>query len=193
MLIRDAQRDVRSVFMGGFAGQLVSGAIWSLSAALASWYSRRAAIEALVFGGMFIFPLTQLLLRSMGRPAGLPKGHPMNALGMQVAFLVPLGLPLVGAATLFRQNWFYPACMLLVGAHYLPFIFMYGMWQFAVLAAALVGAGLTIALYLPSASFSLGGWFTALALLLFAFVARSVALRDSDSSRASHSPVSGAC
>lgn len=188
MHIRDAQRDVRSVFMGGFAGQLVSGAIWSLSAALSTWHSHRAGIAALVFGGMFIFPFTQLLLRAMGRPAGLPKGHPMNALGMQVAFLVPLGLPLVGAATLFRQNWFYPACMLLVGAHYLPFIFMYGMWQFAVLAAALVGAGLTIALYLPAASFSLGGWFTVLALVLFAFVARSVALQDLHPSPASPAP-----
>lgn len=177
MHITDAQRDVRAVFLGGFAGQLISGAVWGLSAVLATWYSQRAAIEALVFGGMFIFPLTQLLLRIMGRPAGLPKGHPMNALGMQIAFTVPLTLPLVGAATLYRQNWFYPGCMIVVGAHYLPFIFMYGMWQFAVLAASLLGAGIAIALYLPS-SFSVGGWFTALALLVFAFVGRWVARRD---------------
>lgn len=178
MDISDAQRDVRTVFMGGFAGQLVSGAVWLLSAALATWHSPRTAIEALVFGGVFIFPLTQLLLRVMGRPYGLPKGHPMNALGMQVAFTVPLGLPVVGAATLCHQNWFYPACMVVVGAHYLPFIFQYGMWQFGALAASLIGAGLAIALYLPAAGFSAGGWFTALALFIFAFVGRSVAARE---------------
>ena len=33
MHVEDAQRDVRSIFMGGFAGQLVSGAIWLGSAA----------------------------------------------------------------------------------------------------------------------------------------------------------------
>ncbi len=183
MNISDAQRDVRTVFLGGFAGQLVSSAVWCVSAALATWHSSRSAIYALVFGGMLIFPATLLLLRTMGRPAGLPKGHPMNALGMQVAFTVPLSLPLAGAATLFRHNWFYPACMVIVGAHYIPFIFMYGMWQFGVLAATLLGAGLAIALYLPSASFSLGAWFTALVLFLFAFVGRSVALREQRSSR----------
>ena len=188
MNISDAQRDVRTVFLGGFAGQLVSSAVWCVSAALATWHSSRSAIYALVFGGMLIFPATLLLLRMIGpsvpgSKGGLPKGHPMNALGMQVAFTVPLSLPLAGAATLFRHNWFYPACMVIVGAHYIPFIFMYGMWQFGVLAATLLGAGLAIALYLPSASFSLGGWFTALVLFLFAFVGRSVALREQRSSR----------
>jgi len=38
-----------------------------------------------------------------GRPASLPKGHPMNALAMQVAFAVPLSLPLIGSVTLNRQ------------------------------------------------------------------------------------------
>ena len=175
MNINDALRDVRNVFVGGFAGQLVSSAVWFLSAALAEWRSSTSAMVALVLGGMLIFPLTQLLLRIMGRATALPKGHPMNALAMQVAFWVPLTLPLIGATTLYRQNWFYPAFMIVVGAHYLPFIFLYGIWQFGILAASLIGAGVAIALYMPSA-FSFGGWFTALALFVFAFVGRSIAL-----------------
>jgi len=119
-----------------------------------------------------------LLLRLMGRPASLPKGHPMNALGMQIAFTLPLNLPLVAAATLYRLNWFYPALMIALGTHYLPFIFSYGMPQFGVLAALLIGAGLIIGLYIPSA-FSLGAWLTAVVLLLFAFVGRSIGLRES--------------
>jgi hypothetical protein len=178
--ISDAQRDVRKVFLGGFAGQLVSSGVWFLSAALATWHSSRSAIIALVFGGMFIFPLTQLLLRLMGRPASLAKGHPMNALGMQVAFTVPLALPLIAATTAYRLNWFYPAFMIVVGSHYLPFIFMYGMRQFGFLAALLIGAGIVIGLYLPPV-FSLGGWFAALLLLVFAFIGRSVALRERQS------------
>src|SRR5580704_10510253 len=127
MDISDAQRDVRTIFLGGFAGQLVSGLIWLASAALAAWRSPKSAIIALVVGGFFIFPLTQLLLRLMGRRASLPKGHPMNALGMQVAFMLPLNLPLVAAATAHRLNWFYPALMIALGTHYFPFIFLYGM------------------------------------------------------------------
>jgi hypothetical protein len=178
MNISDAQRDVRSVFLGGFAGQLVSGLIWLVSAALATWRSPKSAIIALLVGGFFIFPLTQLLLWLMGRPASLPKGHPMNALGMQIAFMLPFNLPLVAAATANHLNWFYPALMIALGTHYFPFIFLYGMPEFGVLAALLVGAGLTIGLYMQSV-FSLGAWLTAVVLLLFAFIGRSVALRGS--------------
>jgi hypothetical protein len=178
MNICDAQRDVRSVFLGGFPGQLVSSLVWLLSAVLATWQSPKSAIIALFVGGFFIFPLTQLLLRLMSRPASLPKGHPMNALGMQIAFTLPLNLPLVAAAILYRLNWFYPAFMIALGTHYLPFIFSYGMPQFGVLAALPIGAGLTIGLYMSSV-FSLGAWLTAVVLLLFAFIGRSVAQRES--------------
>jgi hypothetical protein len=176
--ITDAQRDVRTVFFGGFAGQLVSSLVWLVSAALATWHSPKSAIIALIAGGILIFPLTQLLLRLMGRPASLPKGHPMNALAMQIAFTLPLNLLLVAAATAYRLNWFYPAFMIVLGTHYLPFIFLYGMPQFGVLAALLIGAGLMVGLYMPSV-FSLGAWLTAAILLLFAFFGRSAALRES--------------
>src|SRR5439155_24739119 len=150
MDVVQAQRDVRAAFRRGFAGQLVASLLWFASAAPATWRSPRSAIVVLVVGGCFIFPLTQLLLKLMRGPAGLPKGHPMNGLGMQVAFIVPLNLPVVGAATLHHLNWFYPACMILVGAHYLPFIFMYGMWQFGALAAVLVGGGVALGMFVPT-------------------------------------------
>jgi hypothetical protein len=171
MNIADAQRDVRTTFIGGFPGQLVSSFVWFASAALATFASHRAAILVLVLGGVFIFPMTQLLLRLMSRPASLP-GHPMNGLAMQIAFIVPLMLPLIGAATLHRINWFYPAFMIVIGAHYLPFIFLYGLRLFGVLAALLIGAGLMLGLYGPSV-FSLGAWITAGLLLIFAFIGRS--------------------
>ena len=175
MEIVQAQRDVRITFMGGFAGQLVSSGVWFLSAASSTYFSFRTGILVLVIAGFFIFPLTQLLLRLMGRPSSLPKGHPMNGLAMQVAFTLPLTLPLVFAATAYRQSWFYPAFMIALGSHFLPFIFMYGMGEFGVLAAVLIGSGVLIGLYIPAA-LSLGGWLTAAALLIFAFVGRRAAL-----------------
>jgi hypothetical protein len=180
--ISDAQRDVRTVFLGGFAGQLVSSMVWFLSAALATWYSTKTAALLLMFGGMFIFPLTQLLLRLMDGPYSLAKGHPMNGLAMQIAFTVPFSLPLIFAATLYHSNWFYPAFMIVVGAHYLPFIFLYGMWQFGVLAGLLIGGGIVMGMYQLN-TFALGGWFAAAVLLVFAFIGRSVALRESGPGR----------
>ena len=98
---------------------------------------------------------------------------------MQVAFTLPLTLPLVGAAALYRLEWFYPAFMVALGAHYLPFIFLYGMWQFGVLTAVLWGGGFLLALYGPT-HFSLGGWFTAGVLLIFALIGRQVAQGEMD-------------
>jgi hypothetical protein len=177
MEIARAQKDVRRTFLGGFAGQLVSAVLWGMSAAACTWYSLYLGGMILVLGGFLIFPLTQLLLRAMGNAYALPKGHPMNALGIQVAFTLPLTLPVVLGIAALRPAWFYPAFMIALGAHYLPFVFMYGMWQFAGLCAILVTSGVAIGMYLPT-PLSFGAWLTAAILFTFAFVGRHAARRS---------------
>ena len=174
MEVSAAQRDVRTIYLGGFPGQLASGAIWLSSAALATWGTQKAAILTLVLGGMLIFPLAQLILKAMGRPASLPKGHPMIGLAMQIAFTIPLSLPLVAAATHAHQGWFYPSCMIIVGAHYLPFIHLYGMRMFGALAGILISGALVFA-HLEAAPFPAAGWFTGVMLVGFAFLGRALA------------------
>ncbi|MHB8527151.1 MAG: DUF7010 family protein [Candidatus Acidiferrales bacterium] len=173
MLVQEAQREVRTIFIGGFWGQLVSSAIWLASAALGFWVTPRAAILALVAGGFFIFPATQLLLRLTGGPASVSKNNPLGNLGMQIAFTLPLTMLLLVPVTEFRLNLFYPALMILLGAHYLPFVFLYGMRMFIPLCAILVSSGVAIALYFPR-SFSLGGWIAGLILFAFAWILRAV-------------------
>ena len=76
---------------------------------------------------------------------------------------------------------FFPAAMVVIGAHYLPFITLYGMRVFGVLAAALVLGGVGLALYGP-AVFSLGGWLTAAILIVFAFAVRQMVLHEEKNS-----------
>jgi hypothetical protein len=172
MLVQDAQRELRTVFIGGFWGQLVVSAMWLASAALGTWDTPRAAILALVVGGFFIFPVTQLLLRLTGGPASLSKNNPLGNLAMQLAFALPMTMLLLVPVTAFRLNWFYPALMVLVGAHYLPFTFLYGMRMFVPLSAVLIGGGVVIALYF-SGSFSLGGWISGVVFFIFAWMGRA--------------------
>lgn len=185
MHIADAQREVRSVFVGGFVGQTVSSALWVLSAAVSTWGSARRGMLILALGGVFIFPLTQAVLRLMGRRASLSSDNPMGQLAMQVAFSVPLNLLVVAGATLYRLDWFYPACMIVVGAHYLPFVFLYGMWQFWILGGFLAAGGVTIGLFIAG-SFSLGGWVTAVILLVFGVVGLGAARADERTAVAVH-------
>jgi hypothetical protein len=177
MMVADAQREVRAVFRGGSVGQLVSGAIWLVSAALSAWVGTREGIIALVAGGVFIYPLTQLVLWLLGGPCALSPANPLRQLAMQVAFIVPLTLPVVGGAALHNVNWFYPGCMIIVGAHYMPFMFLYGMWQFGVLAAALMAGGVLLGTQMPH-EFALGGWLAAAAMLLFGMFAGRLARRE---------------
>jgi hypothetical protein len=177
MNIIEAQREMRTRFVGGFYGQLVSGLLWLASASLASWSSPRAAITTLVVGGFFIFPVTELLLRLAGERSSLSAGNNLRHLGMQVAFVLPLSMPLLLPVGLYRLNLFFPAMMVLLGAHYLPFVFLYGMRMFAVLTALLVGGGIGIARFWPS-SFSVGAWYTGATLLVFAGVGKAIMQRE---------------
>jgi hypothetical protein len=177
MLIADAQRDVRSTFLGGFVGQLVSAFLWAVSAALATWGRPRQAIIVLVVGGFFIFPATQLGLRLLGGSGRLAPANPFGQLGMQVAFTLPVTLPLVGAAALYRMDWFYPAFMIALGAHYLPFVFLYGMPMFYALAGVLVAAGFLIGRF-SAGPWHLGAWVTAVTLLAFGVIGRILVSRE---------------
>jgi hypothetical protein len=177
MRIVDAQREVRQAYVGGFMGQLVSGLLWLASAVAATWNSPQSAIVLIVVGGFFIFPLTRLGLALIGHRVALTPGNSLNGLGMQVAFTLPLSLPVVGAAALYRLDWFYPALMIILGAHYLPFVFLYGMRMFAVLSALLVSTGFVLAQYV-SLSFSAGAWLTSGLLIVFAVAGRWIAVRE---------------
>ena len=177
MDIQDAQREVRSVYVGGFWGQLVSSVIWLVSAVLGTWVTPKASILTLVIGGFFIFPLTQLMLRLSGRRASVSKKNRFHWLGMQVAFVLPFSMLLLVPVGLYNLNWFFPALMVLLGAHYLPFATLYGMRIFLVLAGILIAMGVVIAHYF-SGTFSLGAWVAGLALFVFAWIGRAIAVGE---------------
>jgi hypothetical protein len=171
MNVSETQAETRSIYLGGSVGQLVSGSLWLIAAALGTWDGKAHAIVLLCVGGAGIFPVTQLVLRLSGRPAALSAENPFGALAMQVAFTIPATLPLVGAATMHNVAWFFPACLIVVGAHYLPFIFLYGMPQFGVLAVAMLLSGYGIGYAFPEA-FALGGWVGGAELFAFGLLAR---------------------
>ena len=109
MDIKVCQREMRIAFLGGFAGQMVSGIIWLAAAAVSTWINPRFGMATLFFGSMLIFPLTQGSLRLMGNPVKVSGGNELWQLGSQIAFTVPINFLLVGAATLYRENWFFHA------------------------------------------------------------------------------------
>lgn len=169
MTVCEAQSRVRSVFLGGSVGQFVTGIIWLVSAALSTFVGPSQGILALVVGGMLIFPLTQLALKFMGRPTSLARDNPLNSIPLTSVFAMVAMYPLIYAAARYNINWFFPAFMIVVGAHYLWFIFLYGMRAYAVLAAILVGSGIAVGLLWPTV-FPIGGWLAGAVLVVFAVI-----------------------
>lgn len=175
--LSDDQKEMRFAFLGGFAGQLVSGLIWLSSSAVSLISSPVHGMLVLFFGCMGIFPLTQLSLKIMGRSAKVSEENGLWALGSQIAFTVPINFILVGAVILSRPEWFFPAAMIIVGSHYLPFITLYGMKMYGILAGLLILSGAGLGIYGPQI-FSLGGWVTGILLIIFAFAGRWMVLKE---------------
>src|SRR5690606_17041772 len=128
MSLDDARREARCIYVCVAPGQLISSLVWFLSAALGTWVSWRAAMWALVAGGIFIFVALEAFIRLIGRRPSLSPGNPLNPLVMQIAFTLPFMLPLIVAAFRGQPDWLYPAFLVALGAHFLPFMFFFGLW-----------------------------------------------------------------
>jgi hypothetical protein len=180
-----AQAEMRAAYLGGTVGNAVSALVWFASAALATWVSPRGGMLALVFGGMLIFPLTLLVLRLLGRRTSVSRDNPLPALAIQVAFTVPLAIPLVLAAAGYRAEWFYAGFLIVVGAHYLPFVTLYGRRVFFIAGMLMVGTGIALPV-LARGSFALGGWVGGGMLLALATVLAAPSSPSAPAER--HSP-----
>lgn len=67
--------------------------------------------------------------------------------------------------------------MVVLGAHYLPFVFLYGMRMFAALALILWTGGVLLGGWFPMGS-TAGAWFTGAVLLAFALLGRTLVLAE---------------
>ncbi len=170
------QRDMRSGYLGGAPGVLVSGSVWAVSACVAAWLSPQRAMWALFVGGMFIHPIAVLCTRLLGAPGRHTPGNPLGALAMATTFWMIAMLPLAYGIALWRIELFFPAMLLVIGGRYLCFHTLYGNRTYWVLGAVLGLAGYGLAsLGAPPV---LGAAAGALIEIVFAFVLLAGARRE---------------
>jgi len=165
----DRHQEFRRCHRGGAVYLGVESLLWLLSATLGVVGHVPAAMLTLLLGGMSIHPVTMALSRALGwsRPGS---ANPLGLLSMWIALTIPLGLPLVFLATSGGRNaMFYPAFAILVGAHWLPFAYVYSMPSFVVLAIVTVIAGIGFG-FVVTASFATCGFVVAGIFAIFAVV-----------------------
>ena len=170
------QRDMRTGYLGGAPGVLVSGSVWAVAACVAAWLSPQRAVWALFVGGMFIHPIAVLCTRLLGAPGRHTPGNPLGALAMATTFWMIAMLPLAYGIALWRIELFFPAMLLVIGGRYLCFHTLYGNRIYWVLGAVLGLAGYGLAsLGAPPV---LGAAAGALIEIVFAFVLLAGARRE---------------
>jgi hypothetical protein len=157
MNFAEAQREMRVAYRDGAAGAWVSGLLWLASAALGTWGSKSHAMLMLCVGGMFIFPLMLAVLKLTGARAAVSRENPLTPLALQLAFTVPLAIPLIITAARTKPEWFYAGFLVVVGAHYLPFVTLYGQRLYLGAGAAMVATGFWLPMLAPG-DFTVGGW-----------------------------------
>lgn len=161
------------MYVCGAPGQLISGIVWLLSALLGTVHSWQAAMWALVIGGIFIFVGLEAYIRLIGNKPSLGPRNPLNPLVMQLAFTLPFMLPLILAAFRHQPEWLYPAFLVALGAHFLPFMFLFGLWQFGMIAMVLLGSGIVFGVT-TTEHWLIAGWTGCVLQILFAGLLYSV-------------------
>jgi hypothetical protein len=162
--LTQAQTELRYSYRSASVGQIYAGTVWLVSAVVWIAADNTVGVLVLLIGGFFIYPVTTLASRLLGNPGSVPPANPLREASIAIPVVGALCIPVVGAAALYDINWFYPAFMVVMGAHYLPFSHLYGMRIFVPLGAAMWLAGLSIGLWAPAWS-AVGALLTGAALV----------------------------
>lgn len=98
---------------------MVSGIVWLAAGITATASGVPSGFAVLFFGGMLIFPVAALFVRTIGRRESVRKENPGGLTAMET--VVPMIEGLFGAWLLmpYRKDFVFPMAAIAVGAHYL--------------------------------------------------------------------------
>ena len=176
--VQEAQADMRSAYLSGAPGVLISGLVWLVAGIVAARNSETAAVLALLFGGAAIHPLAVLLTKLLGGSGKHSTGNALGSLASEGTFWLLAGCTIAYGMHALRIEWFFPTMLLVIGGRYLTFQTLYGLRLYWVCGAVLSAAGLGLALArapVVIGAFAGAGIEIVFAAALFVHARRSVA------------------
>ncbi|WP_309629076.1 DUF7010 family protein [Brevundimonas sp.] len=141
MNVRDAQQDLRSAYVGGGPGVIVSGLVWLAAGLVEQTQGIQTAFIVLFLGGMLIFPLTTLVVKFGFKRAKATAGNPLGATVMESTVAMIGGLVVAWLFLPYQPEWVFPAAAIAVGTHYAVFKTVYGDPIFWLLAGLITAVG----------------------------------------------------
>lgn len=161
--------DFRQTYMGAAPHSIVVGLLWIISGVISNYTSTTIAILFFFFATAINFPIGELFRKLFKVQNKMSKENKLDKLFPLLSMTIPLSIPLVYMAVQHNINWFFSAFSVLIGAHYLPFVWAYKMPTFAVLGVLIVLSGSYIAYFYPD-SFDLAAYTTGGLIVLFGII-----------------------
>jgi hypothetical protein len=165
----DFHKELRRTYFGAAPHTLCVGSLWIISGVISNYASKEFTILFFFIACGINFPLGELLRKAIKIPNVLSKENNLPKLFSYLSFTIPLSMPIVFMACKYNINWFFPAFAVLVGAHYLPFIWAYKMPTFGILAALIISIGILCAMKF-SESFPIAAYMTGSTMIFFAVI-----------------------
>jgi hypothetical protein len=165
----DHTTEMRLTYLAAVPHTLFTAIVWLCAGVLGDYVSPSSAIVFFIFGGTFIFAGGEFIRKLMKAPNLLSKENRLPQFFTLLAFTVPLSYPLIYLITKNNATHFFPAFMVLIGAHYLPFVYGYGLKTFGVLSVLLVALGTYFSIFSATA-FSTPAYITAGLLVVLASI-----------------------
>ena len=141
-----AQADLRASYVNGGPGAVVSGIVWFAAALTATIAGVAAGFVVLFFGGMTIFPLGTLIVRSVFRRDAPSDQNPGGRIVVETVFPMIGGLFAAWLLLPHRPEAVFPIAAIAVGAHYFGFRSAYGPIGYWVLATIMCVLGVAAVL-----------------------------------------------
>lgn len=154
MQLTDYQRELRQAYARGGVGAIVSGLVWLAAGLTASQTSIPKGFAVLFFGGMFIFPISKLIMSAVVRRPSVSQGNPGGLVVIETVFPMIAGLFAAWLLMPHRPEFVFGMSAIAVGTHYFGFRTAYGDWIYWAFGAILSSIGFSsIAMGAPGGEF----------------------------------------
>ncbi len=140
-ITEEQQSEMCHAHYDGAPGILVSGLVWCSAALVCYLLGMNQSVWTLLIGGVFIYPVSALLTKAMGRPAKTSKGNALDQLAMASTIWLILGCAMAYGLFQFMPVLFFPAMLVTIGSRYLIFASVFGKLIFWAMGATLIVAG----------------------------------------------------
>lgn len=159
-------KEFRQTYLAAAPHSITVGLLWIISGVLSNFTTIFTVIVFFFVATSVNFPIGELFRKIMKVPNRMSEDNNLAKLFPLLSFTIPLSIPIVYMACQHNINWFFPAFAIIIGAHYLPFVWAYQLPSFAVLGILIVLSGSFIGYYYPD-SFDLAAYSTGILIIVF--------------------------